>query len=225
MIASHLLRVFTDATGNFGNPVSIIVDEGKRLDDAERQMITGQLGHDETVFVNDLAGARVSIFNPQQEVPFAGHAMVGTARLLAKLSGKPIEVIHCLGGDIATWQDGELAWIRAGLDMMPPWQHKQLDTAEAVECITKEEAAIMPHTMVWAWVGNEAKGLLRARTFASDWDIPEAEANGSGSMMLAALLKRAIEIKHGKGSMIYAKPAPNSSAEVGGRVVEAPARQ
>ncbi|MGH9421068.1 MAG: PhzF family phenazine biosynthesis protein, partial [Thermoanaerobaculia bacterium] len=72
---------------------------------------------------------------------------------------------------------------------------------------------------VWAWI-DERQGLIRARTFAPDWDIPEAQGNGSGSMVLAAIVDRVIEIKHGEGSVIFAKPAPDGSADIGGRVVE-----
>jgi len=219
----YLLRVFTDSAGSFGNSVSAILDEGKRISDTERQAITRKFGHDETVFVNDLTRADVSIFNPQKEVPFAGHAMVGTAWLLAKLSGKPVSVIRCLGGEIKVWQDGELTWIRASLGMMPPWHLLQLEDVDVIERITPEEARAMEHSMVWGWI-DEAGGLIRARTFAGDWDIPEVEANGSGSMMLAAMLKRDIEIRHGKGSVIFAKPADNNCADIGGRVVEDSAR-
>lgn len=69
--------------------------------------------------------------------------------------------------------------------------------------------------MVWAWI-NKPKGLIRARTFAADWDIPEAQGNGSGSMLLASSVGRPIQIKHGKGSVIFAKPAPNNRADIGG---------
>lgn len=78
--------------------------------------------------------------------------------------------------------------------------------------------------MAWAWI-YEAKGLIRARTFADDWDIPEAQGNGSDAMVLAAQLKRDIEIKHGEGSVIFAKPAPNECADIGGRVVQQGSRK
>jgi len=72
--------------------------------------------------------------------------------------------------------------------------------------------------MVWAWI-DEIKGAIRARTFANDWDIPEAEGNGSGSMLLAEKLKRSIEIKHGKGSVIFARPVSNNCVRIGGKIV------
>jgi predicted PhzF superfamily epimerase YddE/YHI9 len=61
--------------------------------------------------------------------------------------------------------------------------------------------------------------MIRARTFAADWGIPEDEANGSGAMRLASTLGKTLEIHHGKGSVIYARRANERFAEVGGRVV------
>ncbi|MGF7228614.1 MAG: hypothetical protein ACQR33_01365 [Candidatus Saccharibacteria bacterium] len=102
---------------------------------------------------------------------------------------------------------------------MPPWHHKQLKDAEAVGHIKLEDTKAWEHTMAWAWI-DEAKGLIRARTFASDWDIPEAEGNGSGAMVLAVKLNRTIEIHHGQGSIMFAKPAPNNCADIGARVID-----
>ena len=64
----------------------------------------------------------------------------------------------------------------------------------------------------------ETEGLIHARTSAGDWGIPEAQGNGSGAMVLAAKLKQAVEIRHGEGSVIFAKPAPDGCANIGGRV-------
>ncbi len=215
----HVLRVFTDINGQFGDAATVIVDEGRHIADTQRQAIARKLNTDEAAFVNNLSRANLSIVHPQGEIGFAGVAILGTAWLLTKLRGKQTEIMHGRAGDITTWQDNNLTWARASLSTMPPWHHKQLESTEAVERILLEEAINMEHTMIWAWI-DEAKGLIRARRFASDWDIPEAQGNGSGSMMLSAMLKRDIEIKHGEGSMIFAKPAPDNCADIGGRVVE-----
>jgi predicted PhzF superfamily epimerase YddE/YHI9 len=132
--------------------------------------------------------------------------------------------MHGRGGDIMTWQDGKITWARASLSTMPPWHHKQLKSAEAVEQIVVKETTNMEHTMVWAWM-DEAKGKIRARTFAADWEIPEAQGNGSGSMTLAAALGRKIEILHGEGSVIYAGPGKTGCADIGGRIVEDSSRK
>jgi hypothetical protein len=102
---------------------------------------------------------------------------------------------------------------------MQPWNYKQLQTAAAVERIEVESTSTMPHTMIWAWI-DERKGLIRARTFAADWEIPEAQGNDSGSMVLAVQLARKLEVHHGKGSVIFALPTPDDCADIGGHVME-----
>jgi predicted PhzF superfamily epimerase YddE/YHI9 len=219
MTDAHMLRVFTDAGDNFGDAASVIIDEGKQIPDTERQTIARKLKTGETAFVNDVANANVSIVHPQGEIGFAGVAVLGVAGLLSKLHGTPIEAIRTRDGNVKVWQDGELTWARANLSILPPWNYKQLESSEAVERIRVEDMMQAEHTMMWAWM-DESRGLIRARTFAPDWDIPEAQGNGSGAMVLAVRLERGIEIKHGQGSVIFAKPADNDCADIGGRVVE-----
>lgn len=212
-----MLRVFTNAEGNFGDLASVVIDAGRRISDLERQTIARELATGETAFINDQVGTDVSIVHPQGEIGFAGVAVLGAVWLLGKRNSS-IAVIHSRDGEIKVWQDGELTWARASLSIMPPWNYKQLESAEAVEGIKLEDTTNAEHTIMWAWV-DEAKGLIRARTFAADWEIPEAQGNGSGSMVLAAQLKRGIEITHGEGSVIFAQPAPDNCADIGGRVV------
>lgn len=215
----HTIRVFVDENGEFGNSVGVILDEGKKIDPKERQQIATGLGFSESVFINNLSLGNVSIFNPREEVAFAGHAMVGTAWLISKLRNHPIDSLTCPGGSIKTWRDKDKTWIRASLGVMPSWQYEQLKNATEVECLSPAITLSKEHTFVWAWV-DEMKGLIRARTFAPDWGIPEDEANGSGSMKLAAALGRSLEIVHGKGSIIYASPWKSDFAVLGGRVKE-----
>lgn len=218
-MTQYILRVFTDANGNYGDPASVILDEDRRIPGSERQAMARKLNTGETIFVNNLAAANISVVHPQGEIGFAGVGVLATAWLLAKLRGKPTESMHIRDGEIKAWQADGITWARANLAIMPPWNYKQLSSPEAVEQIKLKDTKDWLHAMVWAWA-DEARGLIRARTFAADWDIPEAQGNGSGSMVLAAKLDRNIEIKHGKGSVIFARPAFNNQADVGGHVVE-----
>jgi predicted PhzF superfamily epimerase YddE/YHI9 len=216
-----IFRVFTNDKGDFGDVASVIIDEGKHITDTERQAITCELNTCETIFVNNLAKSEISVIHPQGEIGFAGVGVLAVARLLARLSGEPITEIQSRDGAIATWQENGFTWAQASLSIMPPWNYEQLKSAETVENIVLEETRTLEHVMMWAWM-DESKGLMRARTFANDWDIPEAQGNGSGSMMLAAKLGRNIRIKHGRGSEILAKPVSNNSVAIGGRVLEVP---
>jgi trans-2,3-dihydro-3-hydroxyanthranilate isomerase len=78
--------VFTD-TKLAGNPLAVIFD-GKGLDDAAMQAVARETNLSETVFVqpanNPAYTARIRIFTPGRELPFAGHPTVGTAIALAE---------------------------------------------------------------------------------------------------------------------------------------------
>jgi trans-2,3-dihydro-3-hydroxyanthranilate isomerase len=71
-----------------GNPLAVVF-EPEGLDDAAMQAIAGEFNLSETVFVlppGDAAHrARLRIFTPTAELPFAGHPTVGAAVLLARL--------------------------------------------------------------------------------------------------------------------------------------------
>lgn len=186
-----LLRVFVDEDGKFGDAASVVVDEGRHISDAERRAIARELNTGETIFINDLANADISVVHPQGEIGFAGVGVLAAAWLLAKLRGVPTELMHARDGEIKAWEAEGITWARAGLDIMPPWNYKQLDSPNAVETIAVADTKDWLHTMAWAWI-DEPKGLIRARTFAADWDIHEAQGNGSGAMVLAAKLGQAI---------------------------------
>src|SRR5437879_2658423 len=78
------IDVFTDRQFA-GNPLAVVLD-AQGLDSAVMQAIAREFGHPETVFVlppSDPAHrARVRIFTPARELPFAGHPTIGTAVLL-----------------------------------------------------------------------------------------------------------------------------------------------
>jgi trans-2,3-dihydro-3-hydroxyanthranilate isomerase len=83
------LDVFTDR--HFaGNPLAVVLD-AEELDTAAMQAIAREFNHPETVFVFAPADpdhrARVRIFTPVRELPFAGHPTVGTAVLLGPRDG------------------------------------------------------------------------------------------------------------------------------------------
>jgi trans-2,3-dihydro-3-hydroxyanthranilate isomerase len=81
------LDVFTE-TALAGNPLAVVLD-AEGLDDSRMQAIAAEFNLSETVFVfaprNAINSARVRIFTPKRELPFAGHPTVGTAALIARL--------------------------------------------------------------------------------------------------------------------------------------------
>jgi trans-2,3-dihydro-3-hydroxyanthranilate isomerase len=71
-----------------GNPVAIFPD-AQGLTDDQLQQIAREMNLSETVFVfppsDPAAIVRLRIFTPTQEIPFAGHPVVGTMHVLAQL--------------------------------------------------------------------------------------------------------------------------------------------
>lgn len=223
-VAVSIFRVFVNKNNKFGNPVGIILDENRQISTTHRQEIATNLNFSESVFINDSETGAVSLFNPKSEVDFSGYALIGTAHFINSILDKHPDSLHCNAGRVRTWQEKDLTWIRANLKNTPPWRHEQLPNASAIDKIPASQAKSKKHTMVWAWL-NQNKGIIRARTFAPDWGIPEDEANGSGSMQLAISLGRDLEIHQGKGSIIYAKPVGKDFADVGGRVKAGPIKE
>lgn len=78
--------VFTDRK-LAGNPLAVVFD-ADGLDDTAMQAIAGEFNLSETVFVrraqNPAHTARLRIFTPAHELPFAGHPTVGAAVAIAE---------------------------------------------------------------------------------------------------------------------------------------------
>jgi trans-2,3-dihydro-3-hydroxyanthranilate isomerase len=87
MLPYHVLDVFTEERFG-GNPLAVVLG-ADRLDSARMQRIAREFNLSETVFVlkpeQPAHTARVRIFTPASEIPFAGHPTVGTGALLATL--------------------------------------------------------------------------------------------------------------------------------------------
>ncbi len=73
-----------------GNPLAVVL-EPDGLDTAAMQTIAREFNLSETVFVfppaNKASRAKIRIFTPVSELPFAGHPTVGTAVLLGRIDG------------------------------------------------------------------------------------------------------------------------------------------
>lgn len=84
------LDVFTEEAFA-GNPLAVF-PEASEIPDEAMQSIANEMNLSETVFVAPSANAlrRLRIFTPKQELPLAGHPVVGTWNLLAQLGVTPV---------------------------------------------------------------------------------------------------------------------------------------
>ena len=87
------VNVFTGSRFG-GNPLAVLPD-ARGLTDEQMQAIARDFNLSETTFVlppdNPQNHARVRIFTPAHEMPFAGHPNVGTGFVLARAMENPPE--------------------------------------------------------------------------------------------------------------------------------------
>lgn len=215
MTELHVLRVFCAPGESGGNQLGVFLD-GAAVPDSERQRIAAELGFAETVYVDDAGRGELRIFTPGVELPLAGHPLVGTAWLLREV-GRPAATLRPPAGEVGVRFDGELTWIDARPEWSPPFEFVQVGSPAEVDALDGPPGGL-GEVGVWAWL-DEAGGVVRERVFVPDLAVPEDEATGSAALMLTAQLGRELEIRQGKGSVIYARPLPDGRAAVGGRVV------
>lgn len=117
-IRFHLLNVFSDQ-GHGGNQLAVVESLG-RISESRMQALALDFNFSETTFIEDLsvAGqpARVRIFTPRKELPFAGHPTLGTAEILRKLRAPdPAKTVVLLLGvgevPVEFGPSGEPAWM------------------------------------------------------------------------------------------------------------------
>jgi predicted PhzF superfamily epimerase YddE/YHI9 len=215
MATLHVLRVFVNDEGEFGNPLGVFLD-GAEVAAGRRQEIATELGYSETVFVDDRGTGELQIFTPATELPFAGHPLVGAAWLL-RHEGAAVSALRPPAGEVGVrFEDGE-TFIDADPAWSPPFEYFQLGEPAQIRALDGPPA-MADEVYVWAWIDEDA-GTIRARSFAEGVGIPEDEATGSAALALAARLGRPIVVNQGRGSVLLAEPLDDGTAEVGGRVV------
>jgi trans-2,3-dihydro-3-hydroxyanthranilate isomerase len=133
-----ILDVFTD-TPLGGNPLAVVLDTDE-LDDRTMQRIAREFNLSETVFLfpssNPVHSARLRIFTPTMEVPFAGHPTVGSAVLLARRS---------VGDDVAEFEkvivlEEKIGAIRCGVwGRGPKSGHAVFDVPKLPEALPAPE--------------------------------------------------------------------------------------
>lgn len=113
--AFRIVNVFTvDGDRLSGNPLCVFED-ARGLTDGQMQALARQMNLSETTFVLPAtdagADARVRIFTPGFEMPFAGHPTLGTASVVA--AGRPRVTLELRAGLVPVTGDGATWTLRA----------------------------------------------------------------------------------------------------------------
>ncbi len=143
--AFETVDVFT-TTRFGGNPLAVLTD-ARGLDTEAMQRIAREFNLSETAFVlppeDPAHTARVRIFTPAREIPFAGHPNVGTALVLAARQTKPPETMAFeeSAGLVSIRFDWAGAAPRATLDTPQPLTLKDTIPPETIAACAELEGA------------------------------------------------------------------------------------
>ncbi|WP_163508883.1 PhzF family phenazine biosynthesis protein [Fodinicola acaciae] len=210
--------VFTD-TPLEGNPLAVFT-AGDRVPEERMQRLAKELNLSETVFVLPAergGDARIRIFTPAAELPFAGHPTLGTALLLAdgrdeitlETGAGDIRITIDAGGEgqmaqpIPTWQAydqaGELlAALGVGQAELPVEIYQNgprhvyvaLPSADAVAALAPDLTRLgrLGAMGVNCFAGSAQE--WKTRVFCPGLGVPEDPATGSAAGPLAVHLAR-----------------------------------
>jgi predicted PhzF superfamily epimerase YddE/YHI9 len=214
-----VLRVFTDADGNFGNPLGVV--DASTVDPRNRQRIATELGYSETIFIDvperGASTAHARIFTPATELPFAGHPTVGASWWLRDI-GIPIHTLQVPAGVVQVGYDEDLTTISARAEWAPDFAVYELESTDALLEADPGDYPADFENYLWTWTDRD-NGVLRSRMFAAGLGVPEDEATGAGAVRITDYLSRDLTIVQGKGSVIQTRWSPDGWVRVVGRVV------
>jgi predicted PhzF superfamily epimerase YddE/YHI9 len=215
-----VLRVFTDADGNFGNPLGVV--DASAVPPADRQRIATELGYSETIFIDvpqpggNTAHAR--IFTPTTELPFAGHPTVGASWWLRSI-GRPVHTLQVPAGLVQVNYRDDMAEVRARADWAPVFAIYDVASTDQLFAAQSDDYPDDVQNYLWTWIDRD-NGVLRSRMFAVGLGIPEDEATGAAAVRITDYLSRDLTIVQGKGSVIHTRWSADGWVSVAGRVAD-----
>ncbi len=168
-LAYRIVNVFTRGGRLTGNPLCVFED-AVGLDDAALQALARQFNLSETTFIlpSRKASARVRIFTPAYEMPFAGHPTLGTAHVVRALRGGGDSLsLELQAGIIPVSASGDRWTLSANA---ASWREVGESRAQLAEMLGLEAADIADRPL-WVNTGKEqlvvplesAEAVRRAR--------------------------------------------------------------
>lgn len=149
----RILNVFTEGSSLSGNALAVFED-GSSLSDAQMQALALQFNLSETTFLlpSSSASARVRIFAPTFEMPFAGHPTLGTAHVVrALLGGGDRLTLEMPAGVIPVSARGDAWTLRANAPQARPAEATQ---AELGQMLGIDPGQVRERPM-WICTGSE----------------------------------------------------------------------
>ena len=188
--AYRILNVFAREGRLTGNPLCVFED-GRGLDDETLQALARQFNLSETTFIlpSATATARVRIFTPAYEMPFAGHPTLGTAHVVRALKGGDAVTLEMKAGVIPVRAEGDTWTLEANA---PRWREVAEPRAQLASMLGLGEADLGERPL-WVNAGKEqllvpvasAAAVRRARPRADAFSLLKSEDGQSMAYVFA----------------------------------------
>jgi len=141
-----------------GNPLAVIED-ARALDDATMQAIALQFNLSETTFVlpSTAASARVRIYTPTFEMPFAGHPTLGSAHIVRSLvpgAGDRL-TLEMRAGVIPVEARGDVWTLSANAPKSRPVEATRAELAAMLGLTERDVAPDPARAPMWVDTGSE----------------------------------------------------------------------
>lgn len=151
----YWINVFTSEQDK-GNPLPVFVLK-KALSKTAMQQIATMMNQSETVFIENLNRdlPKLHIYTPMQELPFAGHPIIGALQIIKMLKNSSCtKQIETLAGivDIKIDQNKQIYWIKA--PVAPKERASTLDIPLTSQMLNIPEAQILSEPK-WLNTGSE----------------------------------------------------------------------
>ena len=222
--AFRIVNVFAQEGRLTGNPLCVFED-GRGLDEATQQALARQFNLSETTFIlpSDTATARVRIYTPAYEMPFAGHPTLGTAHVVRSLKSAGDSVtLEMKAGIIPVTAQGDLWTLQANSPTSRPAKESAAELAE----ILGIDAGDIASPVLWVSVGREqlivpvkgADAVRRAKPRPEAFARLQSE-HGAGQALVFADAGATVEARFffPNGPAVLEDPATGSAcANLGG---------
>ena len=150
----RLLNVFAlDGQPLSGNPLCVFED-ARGMDDATMQALALQFNLSETTFIlpSEAATARVRIFTPSFEMPFAGHPTLGTAQVVRDIYDAGDELTLAMRAGVIPVHARHNTWtLQANA---PTWRTVDASTAQLADMLSLQ-AQDVSEPALWVNTGSE----------------------------------------------------------------------
>jgi PhzF family phenazine biosynthesis protein len=185
-----------------GNPLAVF-ENGRGLSDADMQALALQFNLSETTFIlpSQVADARVRIFTPTFEMPFAGHPTLGSAHVVRALAGAGDALaLEMLAGTIPVIAHGDV-WT---LEAKAPTTREVDASREQLAAMVGLAESDLGALPLWVDTGSEQLVIPLASANAVRRCVPDAAMlTRHGSVQLGAGVTRAM-------AYVWAEDGPRS---------------